>query len=256
MRVFEYIRINRLHKNARAFSLLEMLVVVAVVTLLIGIFSPSMHAALQMARVNTSKALIVQLDSACKYYYTDFQAYPPSDVSSYLPGKGETNLPVLLTGYGLDDGDNAADNWDGSPNLVDDDGHNVYGFRLKARSAVRGPYNGAENADMHKPQGSVPGENCSDIVFWDSLGNVIYYWSYDDAASQYNSDDTCRAPDYLSDLEHYRRDFILMSVGINGVWDDGTDSTGGTSEDFWDESKDSGEEPQRGYNDLGNFLSQ
>ncbi len=194
-----------------AFTLIELLIVVAIIGLLLSIGVPAGLKIYAQAKQKVSQSMIHQLDSACKTYHIDFDDYPPSD--THYGRNGGALLCLLLTGY-ADDGD---DNFTPSGDLSSDDGKDGFGFRLAFRGVIYGPYHGADKINA----GGTP------PIFIDASGNRILYYRWDEDTSLYidahNSDGPIDGDDintYAKDSSgnYYRRDFLLCTQGPNELW--------------------------------------
>jgi len=97
------------HK-ARAFTIIELLVVISIIALLIGILLPAIGQARDRAMLTQSLSNLRQLGVAHENYATDHNGrqltYVPDDLSAYGgPGIGDaaanypTDLPPILLGY-------------------------------------------------------------------------------------------------------------------------------------------------------------
>lgn len=60
----------------RAFSLVELLVVIGIIALLAGILFPTIGKVRIAGQEADSKSVLNQIDQACQAYFTDFKAYP------------------------------------------------------------------------------------------------------------------------------------------------------------------------------------
>jgi prepilin-type N-terminal cleavage/methylation domain-containing protein len=65
----------------RGMSIIEMLIVIAVIATLIGILVPTMAMIRGRAKVRTTKALIESISTALQQYLTDFDDYPPGTIA-------------------------------------------------------------------------------------------------------------------------------------------------------------------------------
>jgi len=213
---------GRMRRSARrGFTLVELLVVIGIIVLLLGILAPAIMQALQMAERGLSQSNLNMIEAGVKAYSVDFDdAYPPSDgaAAGYSGWDGSELLTLLLTGYGPDTGRKG----EPSSNLFSDDGCEGWGFRLKLRGRVYGPFAGVEGLPM-----TLKGNDRR--VFTDKFDNVIRYYVYDKDTDSYDAADDDDPPSdfsaYIKDGSgnYYRRDFLLMSEGADGQWDDPDD---------------------------------
>ncbi len=70
------------------FSLIELLVVIAIMAMLVGLALPNYLGARERARDAKRKQELVQLKSALRLYYNDYQNYPPTGDGTNIPGCG------------------------------------------------------------------------------------------------------------------------------------------------------------------------
>jgi prepilin-type N-terminal cleavage/methylation domain-containing protein len=66
-------------RQRRGFTLVEMLVVIAIISVLAGLVLGALGAARRQANINATKLIIKALEGALERYATDWQDYPPSD---------------------------------------------------------------------------------------------------------------------------------------------------------------------------------
>jgi general secretion pathway protein G len=130
-------------RTARGFSLVEMLVAVAIIGLLVGLVGPAAMRQLQGSRVNTTEAQIAQLRTALDIFQID---------TGRLPAEGE-GLAALVSNPGavpgwngpyLRDGQMPVDAWGGAF-LYKYDGTTVQVISLGADGQPGGE---GQNADI------------------------------------------------------------------------------------------------------------
>ncbi|MCD4700142.1 MAG: type II secretion system GspH family protein [Phycisphaerae bacterium] len=222
---------NRNRRPATGFTLVELLVVVAIIVLLAGILLPALNKFRIAAKKAKTQSAINLIDGACRYYFNDFDGYPPShDDTNYSGWYGGQLLALFLTGYGPDVGDNGAP----GVNLATDDGVGGFGFRVAQRGNVYGPYGGTEKLDTKREVANDENELVDTSPFFvdtfGALGNCILYYRVGDStydSSDNRGDDDKKGADGPEDVNpyaqdggaYYRTDFILISRGHNEQWD-------------------------------------
>lgn len=247
----------------RAFTLVELLVVVSILILLVGILAPSVAAMIRVARVKDSQVRCRLIEAAVMSYFSDFKDYPLSrnlDFPSTYPSG--TNRPwfggelvvVYLTGYGPDA---SADSKPGiksgttttlAPDfLLVDDGKEGYGFRTfpGGGGKVYGPYAGAEDFKTGVFLYGSPAQE-SRPMFLDSFGNPFLYYRCDNPATgaitiSHNMNQPVYGPSSSSyfknsDNKYFRKDFVIISQGPDGKpgesYAAGWDAPSGPSDDI------------------------
>ena len=196
----------RAHGRARAFTLIELLTVVAIISLLLLIGTPSALVVQKRVAIGLSEVALGTIETALKSYHSDFDAYPPSNP------KGGQTICRLLTGY-PEDANNDQTPATGS-GFNTDDGCARYGFRLAAKGRVFGPYNGTEKLDIG---GGTP------PLFVDAFRQPVMYYLFNGTA--YNDGDNVEGPSSVNSVyartpsgDYYRKDFLLMTTGPDGEW--------------------------------------
>jgi len=85
-------------KPPNGFTLMELLVVVAIIAILMGLMLPAVHRARESARRTKAKAEVHQIATAWKSYFNDYRSFPDTgnsemdnDAISNLDGTGGDN---------------------------------------------------------------------------------------------------------------------------------------------------------------------
>lgn len=99
---------RRCRRNSEGFTLVELLVVLAIIGLIAAIATPQVLRYLGAAKVDTTKAQIRNIQSALELYYIDSGRYPSTEEGlSALETKPDSNAgwngPYLKKGGGLKD---------------------------------------------------------------------------------------------------------------------------------------------------------
>jgi prepilin-type N-terminal cleavage/methylation domain-containing protein len=123
---------ENLRLRQRGFTLVELLIVVAVIMVLIGILLPAMGKVHERAAVTRTTTEMTAIQSGLQAYFTDFNMYPPSGPAygNLAAGRGSVMLAQGLMGYLGYDVDGAGPllaSGAASPNPSDP----VYGFRTR-----------------------------------------------------------------------------------------------------------------------------
>jgi len=171
------------------FTLVELLVVVAIIVILMGILIPLVASARTQAKIAATKALLTNLNTALQSYYNDFNMYPSSATKVYdgntvaspsgsgksaypndvIPaGRGPCMLAQGLMGYLPFDVDGCGPKLlNGSSSSNTDDPS--FGFRVGNRGRVYGPYMSADTKHYRTTSNT-------DQSFIDPFGNEILYY--------------------------------------------------------------------------------
>jgi prepilin-type N-terminal cleavage/methylation domain-containing protein len=139
------------HSHRRAFTVLELMLVISVILVLAAILLPSLGYARKVAQKAAAKAQLGTLQQGLQQYFQDFGFYPPSSplvpgtaqrvYAVIKPGRGGDMLAEALTGYLNGDADGAGQ-FTGANSSYSDASN--YGFRINRNVSmggkVYGPY--------------------------------------------------------------------------------------------------------------------
>jgi len=191
-------------------TLIELIVIIAIIALLLGIVLPSMFSVQKMSRKASTQTTINTLASACEIFKNEFKdslkTYPDStkaNIDGINNMEGRHRLVYWLTGK--------------STNSPDSTGW---------RPGPRGKLYGADFFGI----GNVPimtEDKDNNLSFQDAFGHPIYYYSY---RGSYIDDDNADGPPVT--IQHYASvspasesnpkpvttSFLLMSQGADGTW--------------------------------------
>jgi type II secretion system protein G len=85
---------KRLHKEEKGFTLIELIVVVAILGMLATIVVPKVTGGvISKSKTNSAKATEAILKNALERYYVDNETYPPEDELDSLEGKYVESIP-------------------------------------------------------------------------------------------------------------------------------------------------------------------
>ena len=231
-------------RESRAFTLVELLVVIMIFIMLVGLLVPTISKLRTRAMVRKTEVIISTLHGACKAYFTDLQVYPSSDPIDHAGYTGSQWLTQALTGY-MDGG---------MPWRLSGDGKEGFGFRTAPRGKVYGPYNGTERLDVHSAsEGEVVRRWFIDafkqpILYYRYEGEDGYMDAHNNDGPDYLNSVYLRGPDLIDDGtdDYHRTDFVLLSRGPNEKWDAPYHDVDGDGTREWDRNSD----------DITNFLEQ
>lgn len=228
------------------FTLIELMVVVAIIALLIAIIMPTLGTIRTQMRRTASMAMLNTVAVAIDAYKTEHNTIPESRLpagTTYDISNGNGNwygaqlLAEALTGYlgkGLS-----------NTSTPPPDGVDGPGFRLVARGKVYGPYVPLDKMRLENYPDSAPTGFAQRPVFLDGFGNPVLYYRYDPKYQEagyldggYNSEDNltdgpktpamqdineyaARVLDKNSNpkkREFYRTDYLLVTPGPDKKW--------------------------------------
>lgn len=192
-------------RRPSGFTLLEMLLVIAILGLLVSIAVPSLLAVRRRAKISVSQQRIDSIAAGVEQYHSEQGDYPPASIDGLSSAR---TLCLYMIGWAEDknhDGQAAK----GAFKFHEDDGNDGFGWRRpdSPRGRVYGPYNGLDDA---------PRSDESTPVILDEFGNTIWYARYDDASGKMVIKDDPGLPGkYFQDEDdkYYRKDFAVFSAG-------------------------------------------
>ena len=189
-------------RRVRAFTLLEILVVVGIIILLMALLIPAISAAKRNAKIASTRSTLSSLRTGLASYYSNFNSYPdshPTNITSGTygtappsvipPGRGPALLAQALMGYLPGSLDGAGPDKTSSPNASAYAGDPHLGFRTRntimpsggiyttptAVGKVYGPY-GPDNPAAYKINVDDSATPRFDQSFYDSFGGEILYF--------------------------------------------------------------------------------
>lgn len=100
---------RRVINSEGGFTLVELLVVLAIISLIAALATPNVLGYLDSTKVNTTKTQIRNLESALELYYLDNGSYPSSEIGlsaliRAVPEAPGWNGPYIKGGNTLNDG--------------------------------------------------------------------------------------------------------------------------------------------------------
>jgi prepilin-type N-terminal cleavage/methylation domain-containing protein len=155
----------------RAFTLVELLIVVAIIAALIAILVPGLSAIRRQANKAAAVGQLSALRTGLDQYFADFNMYPPSTLTANFgtitPQHGSSMLAEGLLGY-------LPGNIDGGGTSVGDP--NDMGFRTNRNAAAMG-------GRLYGPYAPSDPKNFSGKAFVDPWQNEVLYYRSTQAAS-------------------------------------------------------------------------
>jgi len=95
----EVSRMQTSPKSNRAFTLIELLTVIAIIAILVGLLFPAIKSAMLKAETTKAQVQISNLQTAFKSYYTEYGHWPVGDtVNTNNTYTVDTNFVALLQG--------------------------------------------------------------------------------------------------------------------------------------------------------------
>ncbi|MCZ6816975.1 MAG: type II secretion system protein [Planctomycetota bacterium] len=129
----------------RAFTLLELLTVIAIITLLIGILTPSLGKARDKAKEAATQSMYSQLTTGMEMFKNDHGKYPASNARDYINKSNPPNGEFIAWAFG-----SQSSPLQGANLLVDAlFGRDLVGFDPKPSSNSAPPY---ERWDFNNPR--------------------------------------------------------------------------------------------------------
>ena len=167
----------------RAFTIVEILVVVAIIVLLVGILVPAMSVFQKHAKASSTSTRLLAIRTGIEQYYNEFREYPPSSTATNFGGLGVGRGPAMLAqslmGYMGSDVDGAGRLLaNGSVTPAPGDQDPALGFRTRRSSMggqVYGPYVPNDPASF-KQNDNPPLNPPVDAAFIDPYGKEILYY--------------------------------------------------------------------------------
>jgi prepilin-type N-terminal cleavage/methylation domain-containing protein len=152
-------KIKNQKSSSRAFTLVELITVIAIVVILVGMTVGILGSAQKKAGIEHTKGQLALIQNWLEQYKEAYGEYPPSETSNGRDSEGAKVLYQALTG----DGNNLIGGDEGSNGKLEDS-------ELKANKSWIDP--------SHDSNGLVAKDKKKEYVLKDAFGNAWQYMSY------------------------------------------------------------------------------
>ena len=207
----------------RAFTLVELLVVIGIIGLLMGLLVPTITTTLRSIRVTKTRAIIRDLEMGLQAFKLDFGDFPPSKLDAAYPRTGSAKLVYYLRGPG------------GSGWGTTGGGRMPFGQSGSAPKRAYGPYYQADDEVM---QFLKVGSEYHPVAFLDAFepaGPILYFKPTVDVKGDilYRKDDNDRGGSDPEAKSNFAADLFFRDCVVSGTrTEEGTIKTLYHSEDF------------------------
>lgn len=142
--------------NKRGFTLIELMVVMAILAILLGIGAGAFTTSMKKGRDTTRKANIRAITNALELYYNDKRKYPGDDGSGGMKGCGTDAVPALCAVNGAFQDQNGTLYMQQLP--TDPVSSQIYYYRSPSTSQfqIYARLENAQDPSIITPSGTVP----------------------------------------------------------------------------------------------------